>query len=88
MVQKLLTDRIATQAQIDEGDLELYYEAHKDEFAEKDENGNVVGEKSLDQAREEVAQKMMQKKFVDSYQAMIEKMFMTEDVQFYESRIQ
>ncbi|MBN1560574.1 hypothetical protein JW998_10005 [candidate division KSB1 bacterium] len=88
MVQKLLADRIASQAQMDETDLELYYEAHKDEFVERDANDTIIREKSLAEAREEVAQQLARKKFADSYQAMIEKMLLTEDVQFYETRIE
>ncbi|MBN1466021.1 hypothetical protein JXA02_09680 [candidate division KSB1 bacterium] len=88
MVQKLLADRVAANTQIEESDLELYYQAHKDEFVEKDEDGTVIGELSLDQARQQVAQQLTRKKYMDTYQAMIEKMLLTENVQFYESRIQ
>ena len=88
MVQKLLADRIAAKAQIEQDDLELYYEAHKDEYAEKDDEGNIVSEKSLAEVQQQVAQDLTRKKYTDAYQAMIEKMLLTEDVQFYESRVE
>ena len=88
MVQKLLADRVAAKAQIEADDLELYYEANKEKYAEKDDEGNIVEEKSLAQVQEQVAEDLTRKKYMDAYQAMIEKMLLTEDVQFYESRIQ
>ncbi|MBN1479743.1 hypothetical protein EH223_17685 [candidate division KSB1 bacterium] len=88
MVQKLLADRVAAKARVEEDDLELYYQAHKDDYAEKDEEGNIVREKSLQEVQEEVARDLTRKKYMDAYQAMIEKMLLTEDVQFFESRVQ
>lgn len=88
MVQKLLADRVAAKAQIEADDIELYYEANKDQYAEKDDDGNVVREKSLQEVQQEVAQDLTRKKYMDAYQAMIEKMLLTEDVQFFDSKVQ
>lgn len=88
MVQKLLADRVAAKARIEEDDLELYYQAHKNDYAEKDEDGSIVREKSLQEVQEQVVRDLTRKKYMDAYQAMIEKMLLTEDVQFFESRVQ
>ncbi len=88
MVQKLLADRVAAKAKVEADDLELYYEANKEQYAEKDEEGNVVREKSLQEVQQEVAQDLTRKKYMDAYQAMIEKMLLTEDVQFFDSKVQ
>jgi tetratricopeptide (TPR) repeat protein len=88
MVQKLLADRVAAKAKIEADDIELYYEANKDNYAEKDEEGNVVREKSLQEVQQDVAQDLTRKKYMDAYQAMIEKMLLTEDVQFFDSKVQ
>jgi len=88
MVQKLLADRIAAKAQIEADDIELYYEANKDQYAEKDADGNVVREKPLEEVQQQVAQDLTRKKYIDAYQAMIEKMLLTEDVQFFDSKVQ
>ena len=53
-----------------------------------DEEGNVIREKSLAEVQQEVGQELTRKKYMDAYQAMIEKMLLTEDVQFFESRVQ
>jgi len=88
MVQKLLQQRIAAKAQIEADDLQLYWDAHKDDYAEKDKDGNIVQEKTLDQVRDQVAQDLGRKKQQDAYQGLIEKMILAEDVQFYENRLQ
>ncbi len=87
MVQKLLQDRVAAKAEIEPDDVELYYEANKDQYVEKDEQGNVVAEKPLSEVQEEVAQDLARQKFQNAYQAMIERMMLTEDVQFFEDNV-
>lgn len=87
MVRKLLEDRVAGKVNIEEDDLELYYEANKDKFAEKDDEGNVTRQKSLSEVREQVYNDLARKKYQDAYQALIERMLMAENVRFFESRL-
>lgn len=87
MVQKLLQDRVAAKAEVEPDDVELYYEANKEQYAEKDEEGNVVRETPLSEVREQVAEDLARQKFQNAYQAMIERMMLTEDVQFFDDKI-
>ncbi len=88
MVNKLLQQRIADKVEIDQDDIELYYQAHKDRYVEKDDEGNVIRQKSLDKVRQQVAQDLQMQKYQDAYQGLIEKMFMAEGVEFFENRVQ
>ena len=87
MVRKLLEERVANKVKIEDSDIQLYYDAHKDDYAEKDKDGNIVREKPLSEVRQQVAQDLSRKKYLDEYQALIERMIMVENVKFYENRI-
>ncbi len=87
MVRKLLEDRVANKVKIEDSDIQLYYDAHKDDYAEKDKDGNVVKEKPLSEVRQQVVQDLSRKKYMDEYQALIERMIMAENVKFYENRV-
>lgn len=88
MVQRLLQDRVADKTEIEANDVELYYQAYKENYAEKDDEGNIVRQKPLDEVQEQVIQDLTRQKYQDAYQGLIEKMILAEDVQFYENRIQ
>ncbi|NOY60667.1 MAG: hypothetical protein GXO75_17310 [Calditrichaeota bacterium] len=87
MVRKLLEDRVANKVKIEDSDIQLYYDAHKDDYAEKDKDGNIVREKPLSEVRQQVTQDLTRKKYLDEYQALIERMIMAENVKFYENRV-
>ena len=88
MVRKLVQERVAGKVNIDDSDIETYYEAHKDDYAEKDKDGNIVRERPLSEVKQQVFQDLYQKKYRDAYQGLIEKMMLAEDVQFFDSKIQ
>lgn len=88
MVRKLLEDRVAGKVNIQEEDLQLYFDANKEKYAEKDDEGNVVSEKSLPDVREQVYNEYARQKYQNAYQALIEKMLMAENVRFFESRVE
>jgi len=87
MVRKLLEDRVANKVKIEDSDIQLYYDAHKDDYAEKDKDGKVIKEKPLSEVKQQVAQDLSRKKYMDEYQALIERMIMAENVKFYENRV-
>jgi len=87
MVRKLLQDRVAGKVDISENDIELYYQAHKDEYTQKDKAGNIIAEKPLSEVKQQVAQALTQQKYQQAYISLVEKMIRAEDVTFYESRV-
>jgi tetratricopeptide (TPR) repeat protein len=88
MVQKLLQDRVAGKVEIEPSDVELYYQANKDKYAEKDAQGNVIREVTLSEVRDKVTQDLTRSKFQGAYEGLIEKMFLAEGTKFYENRVQ
>lgn len=88
MVYKLLEQRVAQNIQTTDTDLQLYYEANKDKYTEKDKDGNVLREKSLAEVRDQVARDYYQKRYLDESQRLIGKMMEAESVQIFEDKIQ
>ncbi len=88
MVRKLLQDRVAGKVDITNDDISLYYDAHKEDYAEKDKDGKVVREKPLAEVQQQVTQDLYRKKYQDAYQALIERMILAEGVQFFEAKVQ
>jgi tetratricopeptide (TPR) repeat protein len=88
MVRRLVQDKIAAKINIAESDLDLYYQAHKDDYAEKDKDGKVTREKSLSEVRQQVAQDLYRQKYQDAFQSLMNQMTLAENVQFYENQVQ
>jgi len=88
MVRKLLQDRVAGKVDITNDDISLYYDAHKEDYAEKDKDGKVVREKPLAEVQQQVTQDLYRKKYQDAYQSLIERMILAEGVQFFEAKVQ
>ena len=88
MVRKLLQERVASKIQIAPGDLQLYYEAHKQDYAEKDASGNVIRERSLDQVQQQVAQDLTRRKYEEAYQKLILDLVQAQGVKFMENNVQ
>lgn len=88
MVYKLLEQRVAQNIQTTETDLQLYYEANKDQYTEKDKDGNVLREKSIAEVRDQVARDYYQKRYLDESQRLISRMMEAESVRIFEDKIQ
>jgi tetratricopeptide (TPR) repeat protein len=88
MVRKLLEERVAGKIDIEDSDIELYYEANKDQYAEKDDEGNIIEEKPLSKVRKQVAEDLYMQKYKDAYRGLLERMILAEDVKFYKDRVQ
>lgn len=87
MVQKLLEEQISQQVNVTESDIELYYKAHKDRYAEKDEEGNVIGVKPLSEVRTQVMQALIQQKQKEAYDELVQRMMRAEAVEIYEDKL-
>lgn len=88
MVRKLLEDRVAGKVEVDEQDVKLYYEAHAEDYAELDEDGNIINQKPLQEVQQEIYDKLTREKYQAAYLGLIEKMIMAEGVKFYENRVE
>ncbi len=88
MVQKLLEKEISESVNITDSDVELYYKAHKERFAEKDDNGNITRIPSLDEVRTQVIQSLIRERQQQAYNKKLQKMMRDLAVEIYEDKIQ
>jgi hypothetical protein len=89
MAQKLLQQEIEKESNLENytnADVELYYKANKDKYAEKDEEGNIIRTPSFGEVRERVAQDFIQQKQQEAYSSLVERLMKTKDVQIYENK--
>ncbi len=87
MVRRLLQDKVADRINVSEGDIDLYYRAHKEDYAEKNDKGKVVREKPLAEVRQQVAQDLYRDKYQRAFQELISGMFQSESVQFFDDQV-
>jgi len=88
MVRRLVQDKIAAKINIDEGDLDLYYQAHKEDYAEKDKDGKLTREKPLSEVKQQVAEDLYRQKYQNAFQSLISQTMLAEDVKFFEDQVQ
>lgn len=88
MAQKILKEEIQKMVSINQSDVELYYKANKEKYAEKDKDGKIVRQKEFQECAEQVAQDLFQERQQESYQILLERLMKAENVTIYEKRIQ
>jgi len=91
MTQKLLQEEIeksVSPEKYSNADVELFYKANTDRYAEKDEQGKVKRVPSFGEVKERVAQDFIQDKQEQAYQQLIERLMKAENVQIYEQKFQ
>ena len=89
MAQKLLQEEIETEVNLDKytnADVELYYKANKENYAEKDDKGKVKRIPGFPEVAQRVAQDFIQEKQQESYQKLIERLMRAEQVIIYEEK--
>ncbi len=88
MAQKILKEEIQKMVSINQSDVELYYKANKEKYAEKDKDGKIVRQKAFQECAEQVAQDLFQERQQEAYQILLERLMKAENVTIYEKRIQ
>jgi len=87
MAQKILNEELQKLVQVNESDVELYYKANKDKYAEKDDKGKIIRQKSLQEAGQQAAQDLFQEKQQQAYHQLMERLMKAENVKLFENRI-
>ncbi|HOZ23000.1 MAG TPA: hypothetical protein PLO28_14515, partial [bacterium] len=87
MVRRLLQDKVADRINVSEGDIDLYYRAHREDYAEKNDKGKVVREKPLSEVQQQVAQDLYRDKYQRAFQELIGGMIQSEGVQFFDDQV-
>lgn len=90
MAQKILQDEIEKEVNLDKytnADVELYYKANKENYAEKDENGKIKRIPEFPEVAQKVAQDFIREKQQEAYRKLIERLMKAEQVSIYEEKI-
>jgi tetratricopeptide (TPR) repeat protein len=87
MVSKLLKERVGAKIHIDQNDIQLYWDANKEKYAEKNDDGEIVKQPTLDQVKDQVYQDLYGREYTKAYQDLINRMVQAENVQFYTDRV-
>jgi peptidyl-prolyl cis-trans isomerase C len=89
MAQKLFEQEIAQEVNLENytnADVEVYFKANKEKYAEKDEKGKVIKNPSFSEVQQRVAQDFIQEKQQEAYQNLIERLMSAESVEIYEEK--
>lgn len=89
MAQKLLEEEIEDEVNLDtytNADVEVYYKANKEKYAEKDEKGNVKRVPEFSEIAQKVAQDFIREKQQEAYDKLIERLMKAEKVTIYEDK--
>jgi len=87
MVQRYLQEEIAGQVQLTAEDIELYFKANQNKYAEKNEDGKVIRQKPLDEVRKQVAEDLLRERQQNAYQELMQRMMRTEQVQIFDDLV-
>jgi len=87
MAQKILSEEIQKMINISEDDVELYFKANKDKYAEKDEEGNIKKHKSFQEAGQIAANDLMREKQEKAYAQLLERLMKAQNVKIFENKI-
>ena len=87
MAQKILVEELEGKINITNADLELYYKANKERYAEKDENGKVIREKPFSECAQQVAQDLHLERQEKAYRELISRLTTAENVKIFEKKI-
>ncbi len=87
MVQKLLEEEISEEVNVRESDVELYYKANRDKYAEKNAEGKVTHVKPLDEVRARVMQDLIKEKQREAYDRLVQRIMRAEAVEIYEDKL-
>jgi len=87
MSDKVLQKELKEKAQVTPADAQLYYNAHKDKYAEKDEKGNVKRQKPYNEVAEQAARDLSMERQQDAYNQLANRLIKDNNVQIFENKI-
>jgi tetratricopeptide (TPR) repeat protein len=87
MVQKYLENEIADDVEVKPDDVKLFYDANKENYAEKDDKGNIKKQKPFKEVQQQVTQDLMQSRQQKAYEQLLDRMVEAEDVRIFEDKV-
>ncbi|RME00170.1 MAG: hypothetical protein D6814_04100 [Calditrichaeota bacterium] len=88
MVEKLLQQELSQNLDVNDEDLQLYYNANKAKYVQKDEASGKTRQLSFEEARQAVLKDYIAAKQKSAYERLVNRMMRAEAVEIYEDKIQ
>ena len=87
MAERILQDELKDKVKIEPSDVELFFMAHKDRYAEKNDKGKVIRQKEFNEVQQQVAQDLAMDRQQQAYQQLLGQLMKAQDVKIYEDRV-
>jgi len=88
MSEKVLQKELKDKVNITQADARLYYNAHKDKYTEKDDNGKVKRQKPFSEVTQQAAQDLSMERQQEAYNQLANRLIQDNNVKIYENKIQ
>jgi len=87
MAEKILRTEIQKNVSMTSEDVELYFKANRERYAEKDEQGKIVRQRELSEAAQEAARDLAMERQQKATSELLDRLMKAENVKLYEARI-
>jgi hypothetical protein len=87
MVQKLFQERIKDRIKIETEDIELFYKANMDRYADKDKDGKILRYRALVEIQQQVTQDLFKERQQKAYEEWMTSLLLAEDVKIYDDLV-
>jgi hypothetical protein len=87
MAQKVFNEELQKMIDVSEEDVELYFKANKEKYAEKDEDGNIKRQKTFQEAGQLAANDLMREKQEKAQAQLFERLMKAQNVKIFENKI-
>jgi len=87
MAQKIFEEELQKMIDISEDDVELYFKANKDKYAEKDKDGKIINQKSFQEAAQLAANDLMRDKQEKAQAKLFDRLMKAQNVKIFETKI-
>ncbi len=87
MSEKILQAELLGQPEITAADAQLFFNANKDRYAEKDEKGKIKKHKTFNEVAEQAARDLAIQRQQEAYQKLAERLINANNAKIYEDRI-
>jgi len=87
MSEKILQAELTDQAEITAADAQLFYNANKDRYSEKDENGKIKKQKTFNEVAEQAGRDLAFQRQQEAYQKLAARLIEANNVKIYEDKV-
>lgn len=87
MVRKLFLERIKDKIKIETEDIELFYKANMDRYADKDKDGKIMRYRALVEIQQQVTQDLFRERQQKAYEKLMASLLLAEDVKIYDDLV-